>query len=149
MRERREGEADSVGIVQDMSEEEERSLEMMKDPSLPEMKLTEREMRVPEVEEEVVAEEASEVVEDLEVVSEEEVAEDSEEVLVVKAVLDHLGLKKHHKPIFFIHHHQLSLASYFQHRLFQLSQPRNSNYFLLNTKNIVFQFSVMGVFKGH
>ena len=38
-------------------------------------------------------------------VSEEEVAEDSEEVLVVKAVLDHLGLKKHHKPIFFIHHH--------------------------------------------
>jgi len=143
----------------------------MKDPSLPEMKLTEREMRVPEVEEEVVAEEASEVVEDLEVlseegvisaedleveedleeevVSEEEVAEDSEEVLVVKAVLDHLGLKKHHKPIFFIHHHQLSLASYFQHQLFQLSQPRNSNYFLLNTKNIVFQFSVMGVFKGH
>merc|ERR1711868_190238 len=114
-------------------------------------------MRVPEVEEEVVAEEASEVVEDLEVHSEEgvisaedlEVAEDSEEVLVVKAVLDHLGLKKHHKPIFFIHHHQLSLASYFQHRLFQLSQPRNSNYFLLNTKNIVFQFSVMGVFKGH
>merc|ERR1719461_1379203 len=140
-----------------MSEEEERSLEMMKDPSLPEMKLTEREMRVPEVEEEVVAEEASEVVEDLEVrleegvisAEEEEVAEDSEEVLVVKAVLDHLGLKKHHKPIFFIHHHQLSLASYFQHRLFQLSQPRNSNYFLLNTKNIVFQFSVMGVFKGH
>merc|ERR1719450_560492 len=149
MREREEAEADSVGIVQDMSEEEERSLEMMKDPSLPEMKLTEREMRVPEVEEEVVAEEASEVVEDLEVVSEEEVAEDSEEVLVVKAVLDHLGLKKHHKPIFFIHHHQLSLASYFQHQLFQLSQPRNSNYFLLNTKNIVFQFSVMGVFKGH
>merc|ERR1712112_148750 len=139
-------EADSVGIVQDMSEEEERS---------PEMKMTEREMRVPEVEEEVVAEEASEVVEDLEVhleeevVSEEGVAEDSEEVLVVKAVLDHLGLKKHHKPIFFIHHHQLSLASYFQHQLFQLSQPRNSNYFLLNTKNIVFQFSVMGVFKGH
>merc|ERR1712114_107082 len=110
-----------------MSEGEERSLEMMKDPSLPEMKLTEREMRVPE----------------------EEVAEDSEEVLVVKAVLDHLGLKKHHKPIFFIHHHQLSLASYFQHQLFKLSQPRNSNYFLLNTKNIVFQFSVMGVFKGH
>merc|ERR1712213_155 len=86
---------------------------------------------------------------EVEVVSEEEVAEDSEEVLVVKAVLDHLGSKKHHKPIFFIHHHQLSLASYFQHRLFQLSQPRNSNYFLLNTKNIVFQFSVMGVFKGH
>merc|ERR1711868_222837 len=96
-------------------------------------------MRVPEVEEEVVAEEASEVVEDLEVhseegvisaedlevevVFEEEVAEDSEEVLVVKAVLDHLGLKKHHKSIFFIHHHQLSLASYFQHQLFQLSQP--------------------------
>merc|ERR1712113_642066 len=135
-------EADSVGIVQDMSEEEERS---------PEMMMTEREMRVPEVEEEVVAEEASEVVEDLEVHSEEGVisAEDSEEVLVVKAVLDHLGLKKHHKPIFFIHHHQLSLASYFQHQLFQLSQPRNSNYFLLNTKNIVFQFSVMGVFKGH
>merc|ERR1719471_1751187 len=101
---------------------------MMKDPSLPEMKLTEREMRVPEVEEEVVAEEDLEE----EVVSEEEVAEDSEEVLVVKAVLDHLGLKKHHKPIFFIHHHQLSLASYFQHQLFQLSQPRNSNYFLLN-----------------
>merc|ERR1712126_54834 len=113
-------------------------------------KLTEREMRVQEVEEEVVAEEDSEVLseegvisaEDLEVeedleeevVSEEEVAEDSEEVLVVKAVLDHLGLKKHHKPIFFIHHHQLSLASYFQHQLFQLSQPRNSNYFLLNTK---------------
>jgi len=48
----------------------------------------------------------------------------------VKAVLDHLGLKKHHKPIFFIHHHQLSLASYFQHQQFQLSQPRNSNYFL-------------------
>merc|ERR1712095_243171 len=106
------------------------------------MGLTEREMRVPEVEEEVISAEDLEVEEDLEeeVVSEEEVAEDSEEVLVVKAVLDHLGLKKHHKPIFFIHHHQLSLASYFQHQLFQLSQPRNSNYFLLNTKNIDFQF---------
>jgi len=82
--------------------------------------------KVLEDEEEVVAGEASEVAEDLEdhseegvisavdsedeedleeeVVSAEEVAADSEEELVVRAVRDHLGLKKHHKPNFFIHH---------------------------------------------
>ena len=37
-------------------------------------------------------------------VSAEEVAADSEEELVVRAARDHLGLKKHHKPNFFIHH---------------------------------------------
>merc|ERR1712126_679868 len=112
--------AGSADIVPDTSEEEERSLEVMKDPSLPGMELIEREMRVLEDEEEVVAGEASEVAEDLEdhseegvisaedleeeVVSAEEVAVDSEEELVVKAARDHLGLKKHHKPNFFIHH---------------------------------------------
>merc|ERR1719516_149055 len=107
---REEAEAGSADIVPDTSEEEERSLEMMKDPSLPGMKLIEREMRVLEDEEEVVAGEASEVAEDLEdhseegVVSAVEVAADSEEELVVRAARDHLGLKKHHKPNFFIHH---------------------------------------------
>lgn len=100
---------------------------MMKDPSLLEMKLTEREMRVLEEEEEDVAEEASEVVEDLEDHSEEgvisavdsedeedleeevdsveEVVEDSVVVLVVRAARNHLGLEKHHKPNFFTRHH--------------------------------------------
>merc|ERR1719210_2792850 len=74
-------EAGSADIVPDTSEEEERSLEMMKDPSLPGMKLIEREMRVLEDEEEVVAGEASEVAEDLEDHSEEGVisAVDSED----------------------------------------------------------------------
>merc|ERR1711923_644884 len=82
----------------------------MKDPSLPGMKPIEREMRVLDLEdhleEGVISAVDSEDEEDLEeeVVSAEEVAADSEEELVVKAARDHLGLKKHHKPNFFIHH---------------------------------------------
>jgi len=136
----------------------------MKDPSLPEMKLTEREMRVLEEEEEDVAEVASEVAEDSEdhseegvisvvdsedeedleeeVVSAEEVVEDSAEVLVVRAVRDHLCLKKHHKPNFFTHHHSPAVIG----KLFStpavstFSTKKQSHYFLLNTKNIVFNF---------
>merc|ERR1719429_853165 len=135
----------------------------MKDPSLPEMKLTEREMRVLEEEDEVVAGEASEVAEDLEdhseegvisavdsedeedleeeVVSAEEVAADSEEELVVKAARDHLGLKKHHKPNFFIHHQPPAVIG----KLF--STPAVSTF--STKKQSLFSFSVLGVFKGH